>query len=110
MEKSTYTIAIIVGVIILSYFVLTKPPGELTSKEVAECIAENSVVYEQLGCHACETQQELFGENYQYLNTVDCFFEREKCSNVRATPTWVINGKAIEGVQQIDTLRELTGC
>ena len=112
MKRSTlWTIGVVAAVLLLAYFILSKPAVKLTDN-IAECIGENSIVYEQLGCHACETQQELFGEDYEYLNSVDCFFEREKCSDakIRATPTWVIDGKKIEGVQSIEKLQELTGC
>ena len=76
------------------------------------CIGQNSELYIQLGCHACETQEELFGENYQYLNSIDCFFEREQCidAGITATPTWIIDGKKYIGVQNIEKLKELTGC
>jgi hypothetical protein len=58
--------------------------------EISKCIGEKSILYIQLGCPHCETQKELFGEYYQNLNVVDCFYESDKCTNIRATPTWRI--------------------
>ena len=75
-----------------------------------KCIGQESVLYVQLGCHACETQQEIFGDNYKYLNRIDCFYEKEKCPGIEATPTWEIKGKRYKGVKSIEKLRELTGC
>ena len=109
MKKRTLiTIAIIFGVIILSAIILSRGNG--ISKETATCIGENSELYVQLGCHACATQEKLFGDNYQYLNVIDCWFEKEKCEGIQYSPTWIINGKKYTGVKSIETLKELTGC
>jgi hypothetical protein len=110
MKKTTWiTLTIVVLVIALAIFILNKP-APMTDASVAKCIGENSVLYVQLGCHACETQEEMFGGNYDKLNVIDCFFERDKCGGIEATPTWKINGKNIRGVQSIEELQELTGC
>lgn len=103
------TILIILGVILFSFIILNKPVTE-TSKEIAECIGKNSVLYVQLGCSACENQKDLFGDNYQYLTVIDCWFERDKCDGIAATPTWIIKGEKYVGVQSIEKLQELTGC
>jgi len=100
---------VIVIVIGLAIFLLRRNSPQ-TSEEVARCIGQNSMLYIQLGCHACKTQEDMFGENYQYLNKIDCWFEQEKCSDIQETPTWIIKGKKYEGVQSIEKLKELTGC
>lgn len=106
-------INILVAVIIVSIvlFVVTKPnePAQ-TDIDIVKCIADNSVLYSQLGCSACETQEELFGENYKYLNVIDCFYELDKCQEITATPTWKIKGEFYKGVKSIEQLQELTGC
>jgi len=105
------TIGVILAVIILAYAVLsTTKPNPPTSEDVVKCIGEKSTLYVQLGCHACETQEELFGESYEMLNVVDCFYEREKCEGIRVTPSWKVNGELMEGVKSIEKLKELTGC
>ena len=109
MEKnSLITILTIITVIVIAYFLITRGNG--VSKELAQCIGQNSVLYIQLGCHACEIQEDMFSENAKYLNTVDCFYEREKCGGIQATPTWEIKGQRYRGVQSIENLKELTGC
>lgn len=60
--------------------------------EIAKCIGEKSTLYVQLGCHFCAQQEELFGESYQYLNVIDCYYEPQKCYSIKGTPTWVIKG------------------
>ena len=110
MKKSLWiTISIIIIVVIFA-IIMKSNLGNGASQETVQCIGQNSALYIQLGCHACEIQEDLFGENYQYLNVIDCWFEREKCSEIQYTPTWIINGKKYEGVQSIEKLKELTGC
>lgn len=108
-KRVLITIIIIFGVIVLSHFVLNKSHPDI-DKETAQCIGQNSVIYIQFGCSHCKDQEEIFGEDYQYLNVVDCFFELEKCGGITHTPTWVIDNKKYEGVQSIEKLKELTGC
>ncbi|RLG13910.1 hypothetical protein DRN69_04850 [Candidatus Pacearchaeota archaeon] len=115
MKNRGVTILVIIGVIILAIMLLNLFSGRLSgevSKQTALCISEHSQIYVQLGCHACETQEKMFGDNYKYLNLTDCFFEKEKCiqAEIAATPTWIINGKTYIGVQSIEKLKELTGC
>lgn len=108
-KKSLVTLIVILAVIILAVIILNRPSPE-TSKEVAECIGKNSKLYVQLGCHRCEQQEDLFGDNYKYLNAIDCWFERDKCEGIESTPTWIIKGEKYDEVLSIQTLQELTGC
>ncbi len=110
MKKSQIiTLIIILAIILIAIFILYKPTPE-TDEESVKCIGENSVLYIQLGCHACETQEEIFGENLKYINRVDCFFEGEKCQEIEVTPTWEIKGEFYKGVRSIEELKELTSC
>jgi hypothetical protein len=112
MKKNSWVnIAIIAAVLIIAFFVLRKPTP-VTTEEIARCIGENSVLYVQLGCPHCKTQEDMFGNNKQYLKIVDCFYETAsgKCTDIQSTPTWLISGKKYEGVQSIEKLQELTGC
>ena len=110
-KKSLITWIVILAVVLLSIFILNKSPNG-SSEELAKCIGENSVLYGQLGCHACETQEEMFGENYQYLTVIDCFFAGDECieKEIEGTPTWIIDGQKYKGVQSLEKLKELTGC
>jgi hypothetical protein len=106
---NTITIVIVIALIIV-LVVIRNSPDPSTTEEIARCIGEKSTLYTQLGCHACETQEKMFGENYKYLTIIDCFYERDKCEGIEATPTWKVKGKIYPGVQEIETLQELTGC
>ena len=52
----------------------------------------------------------MFGDSFKFLNVVDCTGNWDKCLGVTGTPTWVINGEKYVGVQEIEKLRNLTGC
>ena len=103
------TITVIAAVIILAIVLINQSPNGV-SKETAMCIGNNSILYVQFGCHACEIQAEMFGKNYQYLNVIDCWFEREKCEGIIYTLTWVINNEKYDEGQSLEKLKELTGC
>ncbi len=87
--------------------------ADIPSEKVARWIGEHSTLYVQTGCVHCEEQKDLFGENVQYLNIVDCIKEdsRQQCidAGIEGTPTWIINGQKYSGVQSIEKLKELTG-
>jgi hypothetical protein len=114
-RKSAYiTWGVILVVIILAItLIYLKSVGGI-SQESARCIGENSVLYVQTGCHACKTQEELFGESFQELTVVNCYEveNRAKCIEVGIsyTPTWIINNQEYIGVKSIDKLKNLTGC
>ena len=114
MEKSTKTYLIIgiIVIIIITAIYLIKANGETPEEELAKCIGENSELYVQLGCHACELQKQAFGETYPYLNIIDCTNNPQKCleNEITKTPTWVIKGEKYPGVRTINLLKEETGC
>lgn len=109
-KRNIVTLIIVLAVILLAIIVLTRSHPD-TSEEIVKCIGENSVLYTQKGCHACEYQESLFGENSKYLEIIDCWEEQEKCLGIiTATPTWIINGEKYIGSRKIEELKELTGC
>lgn len=113
-KRWVINIAIILIVLALIGILLAikNSPNQNTTKEIAQCIGQKSTLYTQLGCHACGIQENMFGENYQYLNVVDCWHNHEKCVEkvIEYTPTWIINEEKVIGVQSIEKLQELTGC
>ena len=114
MKKDLKIYLVLFGIVlfvIIGIYLLKDTP-EVSGEETARCIGQNSELYVQLGCSHCETQKELFRENVQYLNIIDCTVDKEKCIEVdiRGTPTWVINEEKVLGIQTIEQLKELTGC
>ncbi|MFW5847020.1 MAG: hypothetical protein ACOCUU_02560 [Nanoarchaeota archaeon] len=114
INKSTlWTLTIIIFVILLAIGIINFPEdSETLEKEAAKCIGDNSVLYVQVGCHYCDIQEEMFGENIDYLNIFLCNNNWTKCNNaeIKGTPSWKINEKLYTGVQSIEKLKSLTGC
>jgi len=110
MKKKKLVLGLIILGIILIFTYFIYKPAPVISEQDTICIGENSELYVQTGCHACEIQEEMFGENKKYLNTTDCLFDRDKCLGIEKTPTWIINREKYVGVQTIDKLKELTNC
>jgi len=117
MKKSIerfITALVIIAVLILSMFIILNKPAPQTSSDIAKCIGQNSVVYVQTGCSHCKDQEDLFGNNTQYLTMIDCLQNEnmQKCvsAGIQGTPTWIIKNQSYEGVQTIEKLKQLTGC
>ncbi len=113
MKKGTWiNIIIILAILVLAILILTLNNSSHpdTDEETVKCIGDNSILYVQLGCHHCETQERMFGNYTEYLTIIDCFYENEKCDGVQGTPSWKINGVMYMGVQSIEKLINLTGC
>lgn len=110
-KKSLISLAVILIVVVIAIAILTRSHPE-TSDDVAKCIGSKATLYIQLGCHACEIQEEKFGDSYEFISEVDCFLERDKCiaDNIEATPTWVINGEKHVGARSVEDIQKLTGC
>lgn len=111
-----WIVAILV-IIMVGFFAFNflNQSDKLTDEElfsVTKCIRDNTILYTQLGCHACENQEKVFREFYDVLDIVDCFYEGERCAeaDIVKTPTWNIRGERVTGAQSIKKLRELTGC
>lgn len=109
MKKIWWTVIVIVAVIVF-VLIIKNQQNQIVEEELAKCIGENSVLYVQFGCHACEIQEDMFGDYVDYLEIIDCFYKKGLCAGITSTPTWEINGARYKGVQSIDKLKELTGC
>lgn len=113
MNKDTkiyLALAVVIILIIIGIFWIKN--NNHIDKKLAQCIANKSELYIQLGCPACKIQEDMFKDSYIYLNVIDCHYQPEKCIDARLThtPTWIINGEKYQGVQSIEKLKELTGC
>ena len=114
IKNRLINIGIIIGVIILASVILYLQSCSSSdcSKDTAECIGNNAVLYVQAGCSHCSLQEKLFGDKLELLKIVDCTKTPEKCvnANIRRIPCWVVNGTIIEGVYDIGELKAMFGC
>jgi glutaredoxin len=109
----TIFIILIIGAVLL-YVTIGKTPNVTVSAEAAQYIGNHSIVYVQAGCSHCKEQEDLFGDNWKYINSLDCISSQTNTqicinANITGTPTWVINGTQYIGVQSIQELENLTG-
>jgi 2-hydroxychromene-2-carboxylate isomerase len=115
-KEKAITIGAVILIILIAGVVIYMKGNSApqTSTEIVQCIGKNSILYVQTGCSHCKDQEDLFGNNTQYLNMIDCIQidQRQKCidAGIRGTPTWIIKNQSYVGVQTIEKLKQLTGC
>jgi len=86
-------------------------PGEYDA--FAQCLTEKDVVmYGTEWCSHCQNQKKEFGKSFQYINYVDCDFQKSECNKagVKGYPTWNIDGTNYPGEQPLYRLASLSGC
>lgn len=118
MKKDTKVYLILVVIIILiigGIFYWKSLNKEALDKETAICISGKAVMYSQTSCSHCIVQKKMLGNYLNIFNITECDEneeENKKCSDagIIGTPTWIIDGKKIEGIQTIAQLKELTRC
>ncbi len=116
-DKKIYLILFSLAIIILVFLFYAlffkntdKPNPENNEEDFFKCLSKISTLYIQKGCSHCTTQKNILGDGIKYLNTIDCMQEREKCSKIPGTPTWIINGEMMIGVQSIEKLKSISNC
>ena len=111
MNKKYFIAGAIVVIAVVVFYFATKNNSPAVSEEVAKCIGSRAILYTKTGCFYCQKQEELFGDKVKFLNLVNAdSWEDLAKYNITQTPTWIINEEKYVGVQEIETLRNLTGC
>jgi glutaredoxin len=104
-------IFIILGMVIYGYIWWKSLPGKYDN--FAKCLNEKgAIMYGTDWCSYCKNQKNLFGRSFEFVNYVNCDYEKDECQDqgVKGYPTWKINEKIYPGVQSIGRLSSLTGC
>ena len=105
---------VIAAAIILN--VNDSPTGAVISEteSLAKCLTEKgATMYGAEWCGHCQNQKEMFGDDFKYINYVDCEENREQCSRECPKcgyPTWIINNKQYPGEKSLSELKSLTNC
>lgn len=79
----------------------------------AECLKEKGVViYGNEWCQYTQKQKTLLGASFSKIDYVICDENKKLCDEKRITitPTWEINGRMVQEVQNLKALSALTGC
>lgn len=86
-------------------FVQSNKPGPLDN--FAKCLSEKgAVMYGASFCKYTGGQKGMFGNSIKFIDYRD--FTED--SNIKLTPTWLINGEYYENAQSLDRLSSITGC
>ena len=106
MKTKNYLI--IIGILIL-FVGIIYPFNNVgaISKEDAEFIGDNSVLYIQKGCPHCEKQLKLFGNNKEFLKVIDCWNNYKECQDIRGVPTWKVDNKNFYGIKSSEELKNI---
>ncbi len=112
VKSRLINIGIVVGVIVITLGIIyvQSKYSPNPDEDIVKCIGANSTLYVQEGCSHCQTQESKFGKSKEFLNIIDCFYELDKCQNISATPTWLINKELYAGVFSVEELKNMTGC
>jgi hypothetical protein len=105
-------ILVLIGLLTAYYFYKFDKISPKLNETESICIAKQSIVYTQPGCSSCGMQEHIFGDNYKYINSINCMENLDFCiqEEITTTPTWIINNKTYKGFQSSSKLKELTGC
>ena len=104
---------IVLVLIFITYGVYNRQNSSENYDSFAKCLTEKEMkMYGTEWCSHCQNQKALFGSSFEFITYIDCDIEEETCfiEGIKGYPTWKINNESYVGVQQIDKLKELTGC
>ena len=113
-SKKYFIFVSIILIVVLSIFSISsylKKPGDYD--EFAKCLTDSGViVYGNDFCTYTAQQLNFFGKSKDYLNYVRCVDDEKLCDDkgIEVTPTWEIDGKMYDQVQNFEVLSTLTGC
>ncbi|MAH03200.1 hypothetical protein CMI39_00225 [Candidatus Pacearchaeota archaeon] len=115
INSRKYFVFGIVGLIIILssftvYSYMNKPGGY---DDFANCLSDiGVVVYGNDFCRFTNEQLNFFGKSKENLNYIKCFDNKKLCNEkgIEITPTWEINGKMYEQVQDFEKLSQISGC
>lgn len=108
-KKKKFFVVSLVGVVIILIAVFAfssfAKPGPYD--QFAKCLTEKgAVMYGADWCKFTQGQKSMFGNSMKYVDYRDF----SDGSNIKVTPTWIINGERYEKTQSFDKLATVTGC
>lgn len=115
-----FSVLVVLIVLALSaYYNLHTQSEELITQEFAKCLSEKRVVmYGASWCPHCNNQKKMFGENWKYVNYVECstasgIGQSKQCdeAGITAYPTWEFSdGTRKQGELTPSQISKLSGC
>ncbi|MBI2651172.1 hypothetical protein HYX01_01770 [Candidatus Woesearchaeota archaeon] len=107
---SVLSIILVLSVIISFAVVNANKPSPYDG--LAKCLtSKGAVMYGAMQwCKYTQGQKAMFGNSFKYINYKEFTEFPEKFGKIKKTPTWIINGMAVENAQPIEKLAQLSGC
>ncbi len=97
----------LIALVVLGLFFVKKVTAPGPYDDFAKCLKEKgAAMYGADWCQYTQEQKGMFGGSFKYLD----YHDYQERSDIKKTPTWIINGKLYERVQSFEKLSELTGC
>jgi len=79
----------------------------------AQCLSNKGIkMYGADTCPHCQEQKKAFKGSFDMVNYVECNRNPQECqaAEIKAYPTWEIDGVRTEGRKSLSELSELSGC
>lgn len=81
---------------------------------LAKCLTSKWIkLYGMAGCPYCKAQIELFGDDFQYINYINCSEDPNVCVEkwISGVPAWeFVDGSTKSGLHSLEDLADLVGC
>jgi len=111
--KNYFIFGFIISLFVIIFLSFLNSSDTISIETVADCLSEtNSVMYGTLSCPYCNTQKDMFKDQLYKIDFVNCEQNSQECFNneIRAYPSWIINGRTYEGMKDLDTLYKIAEC
>lgn len=115
IKKNYIKIAFIIF-LVLSIAVYYRYAHKAGDVNLVQCLAASGAkMYGANWCHNCQSQKEMFGSDFEYINYVECTEEANKqlCidEGIEYYPTWKFpTGKVLIGRQSLEALSSAVNC
>jgi len=116
-DRLFFIISILVALIVTLFLLLwpratvSHPASAIDA--FAVCLNQKGVtMYGTDTCPNCQNQKKLFGDAFDKINYVNCYFHQKECDDksITAYPAWIAGGKQAVGVQTFADLASISGC
>lgn len=98
---------------LICVFFIYKYKNFSQENKFAQCLDRKGfIMYGADWCQSCQNQKRMFGTSFEFINYVNCDFNKKICQDLSITayPVWVFGADRLVGVQSLSKLTEVSGC
>lgn len=113
LENKKFLIIFVLVAAILLLIAVFWPQAVVSTTSFGQCLSEKGIkMYGNDNCPHCRDQKEILGEEFQYVDYVNCDFNDAECreNGVKYYPTWTNGIHKIIGTQSLPNLAKFSGC